>query len=89
MRLSGGLCFFAEGGGLEENGVGEEPEEDRAAQPGALHGHTLLPPGHEPLWRHGRIAVSTHWPVCRRANQRGSRNIDLMPGNVDEHVLLN
>lgn len=52
--------FFVEGGGLEENGVGEEPEEDRAAQPGALHGQTFLQPGHEPLWRHGKTTVTTH-----------------------------
>lgn len=44
------LLFLVEGGGVEEDGLGEELEEDRAAQPGALLRHTLLPPGHEPLW---------------------------------------
>lgn len=50
------ICVVVvERGGLEENDLGEEPEEDRAAQPGALDGRTLLPPGHEPLWRHGEV----------------------------------
>lgn len=40
--------------------MGEKLEDCRAAQPGALHGQTHLPPGHEPLWRHGEPAVCTH-----------------------------
>lgn len=40
---------------MEKDGVGEEPEEDRATQPGALHGQTFLQSGHEPLWRHGKL----------------------------------
>lgn len=51
--------LFAERGGLEEDDLGEEPEEDWAAQPGALDGKTHLPPGHEPLWRHGKIDTSS------------------------------
>lgn len=37
--------------------MGEEPEEDRAAQSGALLGQTHLPSGHEPLWRHGKTTT--------------------------------
>jgi len=40
--------------------VGEEPEEDRNAQPGALDGLSLLQPGHEPFWRHGETHTHTH-----------------------------
>lgn len=40
--------------------MGEKLEDGRAAQPGALHGQTHLPPGHEPLWRHGEPAVCAH-----------------------------
>lgn len=37
--------------------MGEELKEDRAAQPGALLGQTLLPSGHEPLWGHGKTTT--------------------------------
>lgn len=40
--------------------MGEEPEEDRGAQPGALYGRAFLPPGHEPLRGHGKAADQTH-----------------------------
>lgn len=49
------MCACSEGGGLEEDGVGKESEEDRVTQPGALYGQTFLQPGHEPLWRHGEL----------------------------------
>lgn len=47
--------------------MGEKLEDGRAAQPGALHGQTHLPPGHEPLWRHGEPAVCAHTHTHRHA----------------------
>lgn len=62
-------CCCVERGRLEEDDLGEEPEEDRAAQPGALHGRSHLPSGHEPLWRHGE---SPDWANTAWTHQLGA-----------------